>query len=245
MVGNRPHDIERNHVDTALEFVRTLNRPDNRSAASILPAASEACFSIDGHLATVSRRVDALRCLSPNESELDRAAWIFVQETLQPTWQEMVNQICRHVGAIERATEVISAERCVSPSDFGFHNSLVQDDGQVVFFDFEYAGWDDPAKLVCDFFCQPEYPVPEVFFSAFVSGVRAALSLPQDSGFEKRCQMLLPLYQIKWSCILLNEFTATGRRRRTFSLGEAAAAARRDRQLGRARELLNRLRIAA
>ena len=23
------------------------------------------------------------------------------------------------------------------------------------FIDFEYAGWDDPSKLICDFFCQP------------------------------------------------------------------------------------------
>jgi tyrosyl-tRNA synthetase len=28
------------------------------------------------------------------------------------------------------------------------------------FLDFEYAGWDGPAKLVCDFFCQPALPAP-------------------------------------------------------------------------------------
>ena len=39
------------------------------------------------------------------------------------------------------------SRRCVSPSDFGFHNALVGPDGRAVFLDFEYAGWDDPAKL--------------------------------------------------------------------------------------------------
>ena len=52
-------------------------------------------------------------------------------------------------------------DRCLSPSDFGFHNALAQ--GETVrFIDFEYAGWDDPAKTVCDFFHHPGVPVPDV-----------------------------------------------------------------------------------
>src|SRR6185503_11886129 len=46
----------------------------------------------------------------------------------------------------------------LSPSDFGYHNAVLADDETVRFFDFEYAGWDDPAKLVCDFFNQVEVP---------------------------------------------------------------------------------------
>ena len=36
--------------------------------------------------------------------------------------------------------------RCLSPSDFGFHNALLEATGKLRFVDFEYAGWDDPAK---------------------------------------------------------------------------------------------------
>lgn len=243
--GASPPAVTGDHVDAAIEFVRDLNRLSNKTAAGLLSPASEACFSLDAHLAAVARRVDALRLLSPDESVLDHEARGFVQDILVPAWKEVVAQINEHTSAEDRATELNAVERCVSPSDFGFHNTLVKSDGRVVFFDFEYAGWDDPAKLVSDFFCQPEHPVPEVYFSAFVAGVANALFLPRESGFERRCQLLFPLYQIKWSCILLNEFTANGRRRRTFSLGETAAAERRERQLRRARELLNRLRIAA
>ena len=52
-------------------------------------------------------------------------------------------------------------ESVLSPSDFGFHNALLGPDGKLCFIDFEYAGWDDPAKLICDFFCQPQTPVPQ------------------------------------------------------------------------------------
>ena len=39
----------------------------------------------------------------------------------------------------------------ISPSDFGFHNALRTNTGPV-FFDFEFSGWDDPAKTIIDFF---------------------------------------------------------------------------------------------
>ncbi len=40
----------------------------------------------------------------------------------------------------------------VSPSDFGFHNALLDDGGAISFLDFEYSGRDDPAKLDLRFF---------------------------------------------------------------------------------------------
>ena len=42
------------------------------------------------------------------------------------------------------------AQRALSPSDFGLHNALRGQDGQLRFVDFEYFGWDDPVKLVSD-----------------------------------------------------------------------------------------------
>lgn len=37
------------------------------------------------------------------------------------------------------------AQRTLSPADHGFQNTLVRN-GQLVFLDFEYAGWDDQAQ---------------------------------------------------------------------------------------------------
>jgi hypothetical protein len=71
------------------------------------------------------------------------------------------------------------------------------------------------------------------------------LALDDQPAFAERCRILLPVYQVKWAGILLNEFTPLGRSRREFSLGPATAAARRARQLARARAMLDGLRIAA
>jgi thiamine kinase-like enzyme len=42
----------------------------------------------------------------------------------------------------------------VSPSDLGFHN-ILKYKKKLYFYDFEYAGLDDPIKLICDFFWHP------------------------------------------------------------------------------------------
>ena len=47
------------------------------------------------------------------------------------------------------------SRRTLSPSDFGFHNARRRADHSLIFFDFEYFGWDDPVKPVCDFVLHP------------------------------------------------------------------------------------------
>jgi hypothetical protein len=111
---------------------------------------------------------------------------------------------------------VLAAEECcLSPSDFGFHNALADDSGRLSFLDFEYAGRDDPAKLVSDFFCQPEVPVPLGFHAHFVARLADGLGL--DDAGRMRCQILLDAYRIKWTCIILNDFLPLGAARRAFA----------------------------
>ncbi len=98
----------------------------------------------------------------------------------------------------------------MSPSDFGFHNILV-DNKTLYFFDFEYAGWDDPAKLFCDFYSQPESPVIFEQAETFRILVSHALKLTEANLWTKE---LLPFYRLKWCCILLNEFRQSDRNRR-------------------------------
>lgn len=38
--------------------------------------------------------------------------------------------------------------------------------------------------------------------------------------FKLRCNLLLPLYRLKWCAIMLNEFLPSERRRRDFARGE-------------------------
>src|SRR5204863_7738959 len=61
-----PRDVTGETVDRAADFGVALNDERWRAAAGRLPAASEACFSIADHVATVERRVARRAALEPD-----------------------------------------------------------------------------------------------------------------------------------------------------------------------------------
>lgn len=230
----RAEEITADPVAQALAFVAELNSARTAPAARQLSLASEACFSVAEHLACVERRVGRLELIEA-VGPLEREAVAFVAEELKPAWQKIRESLD---GQVPVGVRLSPAHRCLSPSDFGFHNALQTADGRLQFFDFEYAGWDDPAKLACDFFCQPELPVDLSFWNEFVCRLTATL-LP-DPGFPDRARRLLPAYQVKWCCILLNDFLAADRTRREFALGKSLGA-RKAAQLKKAQKALGRV----
>jgi hypothetical protein len=217
------------HIDAALAFVLAVNAPPRDSLA--LAPASEACFSLAEHVATVERRVARLADLHPQAPHAAEAGR-FVADVLAPAWAAVKARLAddaRAAGlAMEHALE--ARDCCLSPSDFGFHNALAGPSG-VTFLDFEYAGRDDPAKLVCDFFCQPEIPVPMRYCDGFID--RLAQGLQLDAAGRARCRILLDAYRIKWACIILNDFMPVGAARRAFA-DDGSRAARCASQLAKA-----------
>ncbi len=232
-------DVTEELIEQAIEFVRELNTARWRPLASRLRDASEACFSLAEHLGTVARRVDRFAAIA----DPDVAA--FVMRQLMPTWDDVLadahSAISDNGLSLDHTLEPTA--RCVSPSDFGFHNALLEFDDRVRFLDFEYAGWDDPAKLICDFFCQPTVPVPSRFFEQFARLVAAPF--PKPESVFRRAQLLMPIYRVKWVCIRLNEFLPTENRRRRFSLSADELESRRTTQLIAARAALHQLQEAA
>jgi hypothetical protein len=223
-------------VDQAIEFYRTLNRSRNHPDAVALPTASEACFSLADHFAMVARRVSRLQAISV-VSDVDFAAQALVESQLVPTWDSVL--AAARQGAFARGLAIDqpldTINRCLSPSDFGYHNALLANDGRLRFIDFEYAGWDDPSKLVCDFFCQPAVPAPAGAFERFAHAVAA--ELPEPELHVARASLLLPVYRVKWVCIILNEFLPVGSKRRAFS-SAAELETRKVTQLSKARAAL-------
>jgi hypothetical protein len=230
-----PAEVTPQRVAEAADFFRQLNGLARQPETARLPAGSEACFCLADHLACLAKRSERLGRIEP-VSPIDREAAEFVAGDLAPLCAavlETTREKARGAGlAIE--AELPAAERCLSPSDFGFHNALRVDAGSLKFLDFEYAGWDDPAKTVCDFFCQPELPAPRSCLDDFAAAVTAALPHPQRH--RQRIELLLPVYQLKWCCIMLNDFLPAGNQRRQFAGGEGQELERKARQLAKARE---------
>ncbi len=229
-----PGEVTAAHVDEAAAFFNAVNRHRDDPAAAALPVASEACFSLAEHLACVDRRIARLATIEP-ESDLHRRAAALVAERLVPAWQRVRAAVAASGQPLD--APLAAADRVISPSDFGFHNCLVTDSG-LKFIDFEYAGWDDPAKTVCDFFCQPAVPVPRVHFERFLAAV---ISATGDAGIRDRVALLLPVYELKWCCIMLNEFLPVGDDRRSFASADDSHDMRRLKQLRKVDAALARL----
>lgn len=225
-------------VDRALAFFKDLNAPSNRAGAT-LPVASEACFSLAEHLQRVGSRVERLAAVRPAQ-DTDRQAADFIGNRLTPAWKVIAARVESEARNLPPAVSrpLDEAARCVSPSDFGFHNVLVTPGGELRFIDFEYAGWDDPAKMVCDFFCQVEAPVPFENFDRFAEGATAGR--PDAAACRERVRLLLPVYRVKWCCIVLNDFLPMDSARRRFARSDTDEEARKKTQLAKAIALFER-----
>lgn len=233
-----PEEIDESAIRQAMTFFSEVNGHKRQSAAQELPTASEAYFALDDHLQCVDRRLVVLREIDRG-SEINCEASDFVREQFAPAWERVrswVEEKARAFG-LGLETAIPRADRCLSPSDFGFHNAILTEGGRLRFLDFEYSGWDDPAKMVCDFFCQVAMPMPANFFEGMVETVAAGLAEP--SQFRGRVALLMPVYRIKWCCIVLNEFVRVSGSRRRFAHVGTDPEQKKIQQLQKARRVLH------
>jgi hypothetical protein len=227
----QPADVDEPAVEQALDFYLGLNQNRNIPSSKELITGAEACFTLQDHFDCIERRIQRIERL-PVMGDLEHAALVFVQDSLLPAFMERRANVA--VLETELNSEILPPQRAISPSDFGFHNALATVGGRLVFFDFEYAGWDDPAKFLCDFLCQPAIPIPVALWPLCCK----RLAPGQPGGVEpERVSLLLPFYQLKWCCILLNEFLPKDDERRRFALAKepGEVPGKKEIQLGKAR----------
>jgi hypothetical protein len=232
-----PTEVQPKHVHQAMAFVRSLNSPRE---TGIQRHASEACFSLQDHLQTIARRVQRLRTIQAcSPIHIEAKQWI--EQEFSPFALHLIAYArwkAQQLG-LDLSEPLPVEDRCLSPSDFGFHNALIQQD-DLTFLDFEYAGEDDPAKLLCDFYCQPAIPAPRSTLPNFLQLLGTLVANPQH--LYARVEILKPIYQVKWICIILNEFLPVSQDRRAFAEAEATDDSRRLTQLDLARRSLLELR---
>jgi hypothetical protein len=224
VAGRRARQVTRDLIVQATAFIAAINHAP--LALETLAPGSEACFSLADHLALIEDRVIRLADIdAATTCALD--ARTFVSDRLAPAWRDIKSGIEQQAARRGVSLRGAIPRQVLSPSDFGFHNALIDAKGRATFLDFEYAGRDDPAKLICDFFCQPDVPVPLTHYQSFTDGLAAALRLDADELWRARA--LFDAYRIKWACIMLNEFGPIGARRRAYAeIGDRAARSARQ-----------------
>ncbi len=211
-----------------LAFLNALN-PGQQNPLDFAPA-SDSCLSWSEHLLSLEKRIKSLSETPLNAPE---AAEMLSLELL-PLWQSIKMKLA---AWLERKQAFAATELWLSPSDVGFHNALLRPNGQLVFFDFEYAGRDMRLKTLADLLTSVGVPLPLEALNWVEADLRA-----QGASEEQLMQFrqLLPLHQLKWCCILMGLFSPAAARRRDFAGGNALAM--RAAQIVRIRSALARTR---
>jgi len=227
-------------VDFAIEFLgrlRTLARlPESRQFGP----ASEACFSARHIVENIQGRLERLSACP--EAEAAGGLRAFLSDEFAPAWDRVTRWSQSHLEQAGTLFEqqLDSIQRTLSPSDFGFHNALKRVDGRMIFLDFEYFGWDDPAKMIVDFLLHPAMGLGPDLKSRFTRGV---LGNFQDvPGLLRRVEAVYPLFGLKWCLILLNEFLPESLLRREFAAAPSLDRSELQRQqLDKAKHMLRRV----
>lgn len=235
------NEITETEVNEAIDFFCRLNEPRSRAQAAHLANASEACFSIEDHFALIGARIKQIQQITPDSEESGKAQ--YCAEKLDIFWSNVVDQtqeIARKEG-FDLADPLDQDQHCLSPSDFGFHNALRVPGSRIRFLDFEYAGWDDPAKMAGDFFAQIAVPVPEKFFEDFLHKTMASFS--RSEQLIRRAKILRVGYQVKWCCIALNIFLPYHLARRKFANENLDVRLLQHTQLSKAQRIMRSLKL--
>jgi hypothetical protein len=230
-------DVTRADIQAAAEFLLRMRDASLKAGATGLPPAAEACFSLPALEANLMGRVSRLASVEPAASSSHAGCREFLDSTLIPALDGQLRHARQEVLAagLDPDIELPQASRTLSPSDFGFHNCLRSDSGGLVFLDFEYFGWDDPAKMIADFLLHPAMQIASQLRAEFTR--LTVPRLPDTARLQKVLPAYYPLFRTKWALILLNEFLPEGLARRRHAGGGAPAVSIRA-QLEKAKAMI-------
>lgn len=233
------HEAE---VNAAVELLGRLRELGRKPESRKLGAASEAFFAVDQVAANVRQRWQQVRAVK-GATQPYAALREFLDQELTPLLDRVIawSKARLQSTGMSFTQKLDWEQRTLSPSDCGFHNALHQHDGRIIFLDFEYFGWDDPAKMISDFLLHPAMELSADLKKTFTS--RILRRFPDFPGLLSRVECVYPLFGLKWCLILLNEFLSDALQRRQFAaVAVPDRAALQMQQLDKARAMLKRIR---
>ena len=229
-------DVVQVDLDPFSDFVDLLCRLQHADGIGTVPLASEACFTPNDFFAAIDRRL----------AKLGRVDDADLQGYLADEFVAVYERVRRGFDA-DGQQPCGEGLRRLSPSDFGIHNALLRSNGDLAFVDFEYFGWDDPAKMISDFLLHPaNEPIP---WTAKHTLAAKMIDVFADPDLAGRIRLCYPLCGLNWCLILLNEFLSDELVRRLHAQGRgdeniaggSGVTALQQKQLDRSRARLEQM----
>lgn len=203
-----PEQVNETHIAQLADFVLKLSQlSKDGSDKSRISSASDARFSFQEYLDAFDLRLIKIRQGCPAVPLGDQ-----IVSLIENRWLPLRNRVVERLkdelarDGLALNSLLPQKERILSPSDFGFHNVLVDEnlEGRLSFLDFEYFGWDDPAKLIADFFHSAAFKTPWMLKWNFLDQICRNGAIENTSLFVKRWEKVVDLVGLEWVLIILN-----------------------------------------
>ena len=166
----------------------------------------------------VSHATDGLTSLNDYIKGIEeRAKYIFSKIEIEGRDRERLSIVKKeYINGMQEAmkrVKTIKNKECwdvtkigghITSSDIGVHNMLKKD-GEMYFLDFEYAGFDDISKSICDLVIHPEH----IMTKECESKLMGKLAERQDlfgGDWVQRKEDMMPLARLRWILIMLKNF---------------------------------------
>jgi thiamine kinase-like enzyme len=190
-------------INQLAEFLLRLQ--DNKSEAREwqIGRASAACLCPRELIDQLFDRWNKLKSLTTHSERLQQ----FLTSDFAPVMSRMSDSAIQNFRRADIPMDLVLAEaqQILSPSDFGFHNALIDGHRRICFIDFEYFGWDDPAKAVADVMLHAGMNLPTHLGDQFRNCVGARIR-ETDKAFEVRLGIYIPVIALIWCLIMLGGF---------------------------------------
>ncbi len=218
----RDNKIFSKDLGSAINFINDIKLLIKTKEAKKIGNASAACFKFSDYVDIIEKRLSRLiEVEDPHLSNYLNSVFIPIYNNIKESF----------IG--KEFNEIKDYERTLSPSDFGFHNAIKKDRDEIIFIDFEYFGWDDPAKLISDFIINPGMNLDDKLKKQFVQNM--LLTFDQENILD-RLMVTYPLCGLIWCLIFLNEFVPEYLNRRDF-----ASSVKKENQLEKSKTLLEKI----
>ena len=196
--GENMKTLKETDIMTIGDFIENLNQKKNNDVDE-KENAVDALINISALEIQLNQRIKEIIEAPKVSGKEDLRDWM-INKVIQKGIKDS-NKIYDKIKCENYFTEIKNSQ-ILSPSDVGIHNTIRTEKG-LVFIDFEYSGFDDLAKLACDWVLQPEYPLNRKKEEQLINRLEEMdVYANKTKNWIQRYMTIKELYHFKWCLIM-------------------------------------------
>ncbi len=192
--GKKIYKINSRNISNAITFIKNLHKMSKKNIKYNL--ATEACLSTKELMSQIDNRLINLNFVENKKIR----QYLNKLTKLNVKLKKRVYEMWPKDNIDKNLSRKLMT---FSPSDFGFHNAILNENNSMTYIDFEYFGLDDPVKLISDFLWHPAMSLTK---SQKILFTKKFLKIfESDSSLKSRLNVTFSLYGLRWCLIILNK----------------------------------------